>query len=243
MLTSSYAHIHISSYPQPQPASQPAGRPASQPGSIGRQVRFWSSKSANLAQSWQHRFFFIRVRRFLMVLGRRSAKVALKRVSSAQTRFGAPKTSKNVVHVCQSAACVTLERKELQRHHLSDLERLDPSEHQKTSYTYAKTQKWIFVTLFLIFQKNKKLQKVTFALLHTCTTFFGVLRGPNAPSRSSGAVGALCAPKSHKPHFAIRVRRFLMFLGSQNAFLRSNRVLAPLLHFGTPKPSRNVDHV
>ena len=45
----------------------------------------------------------------------------------------------------------------------------------------------------------------------------GVLRGPNAPSRSSGAVGALFAPKSHKPHFGIRVRRFLMFLGSRNA--------------------------
>ena len=45
----------------------------------------------------------------------------------------------------------------------------------------------------------------------------GVLRGPNAPSRSSGAVGALFAPKSHKPHFGIRVRRFLMFSGSRNA--------------------------
>ena len=62
-----------------------------------------------------------------------------------------------------------------------------------------------------------KLQKSTFALLHTCPTFLGVLRGPNAPSRSSGAVGALFAPKSHKPHFGIRVRRFLMFLGSRNA--------------------------
>ena len=151
MLTSSYAHIHISSYPQP--ASQPASRPASQPGSIGRQVRFWSSKSANVTQSWVPPFFSIRVRRFLMVLGRRSAKVARKRVSSAQTRFGASKTPKNVVHVCQSAACVTLERKELQRRHLSDLERLDPSEHQKTSYTYAKVRKWIFVTLFSFFQK------------------------------------------------------------------------------------------
>ena len=153
MLTSSYAHIHISSYPQPQPASQPAGQPASQPGSIGRQVRIWGSKSANVTPSWVNPFFFIRVRRFLMVLGRRSAKVALKRVSSAQTRLGAPKTSKNVGHVCQNAACVTLERKELQRRHLSDLERLDPSEHQKTSDTYAKVRKWIFVTLFSFFKK------------------------------------------------------------------------------------------
>ena len=62
-----------------------------------------------------------------------------------------------------------------------------------------------------------KLQKSTFAFWHTCPTFLGVLRGPNAPSRSSGAVGALFAPKSHKLHFVIRVRRFLMFLGSRNA--------------------------
>ena len=109
MLTSSYAHIHISSYPQPQPASQPAGRPASQPGSIGRQVRFWGSKSANVTTFQDVSFFIIRVRRFLMVLGRRSAEVARKRVLSAQTRFGAPKTPKNVGHVCQSAACVLLE--------------------------------------------------------------------------------------------------------------------------------------
>ena len=86
-------------------------------------------------------------------------------------------------------------------------------------------------------------QKSTFALLHTCPTFFGVLRGPNAPSRSSGAVGALFAPKWHKPHFGIRVRRFLMFLELQNAFGRSKRVSEPLLHFGAPKPSRNVGHV
>ena len=129
MLTSSYAHIHISSYPQPQPqpasqpASRPAGRPASQPGSIGRQVRFWGSKSANVTQSWWHRFFVIRVRRFLMVLGRRSAKVAPKRVLSAQTRFGALRTPKNVGHVYKSATCVILERKELQRRNFSDLER------------------------------------------------------------------------------------------------------------------------
>ena len=185
MLISSHPHIYphmlISTYPQPQPqpANRLASRPASQPGSIGRQVCFWGSESANVTQSWVPRFFFIRVRRFLMVLGRRSAKVAPKRVLSAKTRFGTPKTSKNIGHVCQSAACVILERKELQRRHLSDLERLDPSGHPKTSDTYAKTQKWIFVTLFLFFQKIIFLQKVTFAFWHTCTTFLGVPRGRN----------------------------------------------------------------
>ena len=98
MLISTYPHIHISSASASQPASQPASRlasrPASQPGSIGRQVRFWGSKSANVTKSWQDPFFFIRVRRFLMVLGRRSAKVAPKRVLSAQDAFRDPKNIK-----------------------------------------------------------------------------------------------------------------------------------------------------
>ena len=54
--------------------------------------------------------------------GPQSGKVAPKRVLSAQTRFGALRTPKNVGHVYKSAACVILERKELQRRHFSDLE-------------------------------------------------------------------------------------------------------------------------
>ena len=161
---------------EPSAASQPASAPA---GPNVPQVLPRSTLELKVRQSCQHPFFFIRDRRFLMVLGSRSAKVAPKRVLSAKTRFGASKTSKNAGHVCQSAAWVILERKELQRRHLSDLERLDPSGHPKTSDTYAKTQKWIFVTLFFSLSKNEKLQKVTFALLHTCPTFFGVLKGQN----------------------------------------------------------------
>ena len=104
ILTSSYAHILICSYPHilisSASASQRASQPASQPAGL-----HWAPSALLELQKRQSRpilaapFFFIRVRRFLMVLGRRSAKVVLKRVSSAQTRFGAPKTSKNVVHV------------------------------------------------------------------------------------------------------------------------------------------------
>ena len=63
MLISSYAHMlpssyaHILSLSLSQPASRLASRPASQPGSIGRQVRFWGSKSANVTQSWVNPFF------------------------------------------------------------------------------------------------------------------------------------------------------------------------------------------
>ena len=56
------------------------------------------------------------------IFGSQGALIAPKRVLSAQTRFGAPRTPKNVGHVYKSAACVILERKELQRRHFSDLE-------------------------------------------------------------------------------------------------------------------------
>ena len=145
-----------------------------------------------------------------MVLGRRSAKVAPKRVLSAQTRFGASKTSKNVGHVCQSAACVILERKELQRRHLSDLERLDPSGHPKTSDTYAKVRKWIFVTSFLCF-KNKKVTKSHFCVLAYVYDVFWCSEGSESQSCVLSALERLGAPKSPKPHFFIRVRRFCVF--------------------------------
>ena len=57
------------------------------------------------------------------IFGSQGALIAPKRVLSAQTRFGALRTPKNVGHVYKSAACVILERKELQRRHFSDLER------------------------------------------------------------------------------------------------------------------------
>ena len=98
-------------------------------------------------------FFVIRVRRFLMVLGRRSAKVAPKRVLSAKMRFGAPKTFKNVGHVCQSAAWVILERKELQRRNFSDLERLDRSGRAQTSVIHLRGMLWQKVNDFQLFRK------------------------------------------------------------------------------------------
>ena len=98
----------------------------------------------------------------------------------------------------------------------------------------------------------------------------GAKRAPTAPLERLGAFGPLRTPinvghvcksakvifcnfififqkiKSYKNsllRFGIRVRRFLMFLEPQNAFGRSKRVLEQLLHFGAPKPSRNVGHV
>ena len=88
-----------------------------------------------------------------MVLGRRSAKVAPKRVLSAQTRFGALRTPKNVGHVYKSAACVILERKELQRRNFSDLERLDRSGRAQTSVIYLRGMLWQKVNNFQLFKK------------------------------------------------------------------------------------------
>ena len=74
-------------------------------------------------QSWWHRFLLCTAPATRTIFGSQGALIAPKRVLSAQTRFGALRTPKNVGHVCKSAACVILERKELQRRHFSDLER------------------------------------------------------------------------------------------------------------------------
>jgi hypothetical protein len=43
----------------------------------------------------------------------------------------------------------------------------------------CKSAKVIFCNFIFIFSTNEKLQKVTFAFWHTCTTFFGVSSGRN----------------------------------------------------------------
>ena len=58
----------------------------------------------------------------------------------------------------------------------------------------CKSAKVDFCNFIIIFQKNKKLQKVTFALLHTCTTFSGVLRGQNRKVASFAFRSTLALP-------------------------------------------------
>ena len=144
---------------------------------------------------WWSRTFVIRVRRFLMVLGRRSAKVAPKRVLSAQDAFRDPKTIKKRRTRMEKCGLCHFGAKRAPTAPLERLGAFGPLRTPKNVGHVCKSAKVDFCNFISIFRKIKKLQKVAFALLHTCTTFFGVLRGPNAPSRSSGAVGALFAPK------------------------------------------------
>ena len=55
---------------------------------------------------------------------------------------------------------------------------------------------------FLTFRKNKKLQKVTFAFLHTCTAFMPVPGGPNRKSAKSCTFRTLALPTRPSRTFA-----------------------------------------
>ncbi len=89
---------------------------------MGPKVPQRGTLELNTSQSCWDRFLLYTAPATRTIFGSRSALIAPKRVLSAQTRFGAPRTPKNVGDVWKSAACVILERKELQRRHFSDLE-------------------------------------------------------------------------------------------------------------------------
>ena len=94
----------------------------------------------------------------------------------------------------------------------------DPSEHQKTSYTYAKVRKRLFAT-FLFFEKMKiKLQKTTFALLHTCTAFFGVLRDQNRKVASFAFWSTLALPNRPSRTFSYVYDVFACSESSKSTF-------------------------
>ncbi len=65
---------------------------------------------------------------------------------------------------------------------LGDLERLDRKSRPQTSVKYLRGIICKKVKNLSKFQKMKKLQKVTFAFLHTCTRKSGVRGGPNRKS-------------------------------------------------------------
>ena len=68
---------------------------------------------------------------------------------------------------------------------------------KSSSQTSVKSLRGIIcqkVKKFLNFQKTKKLQKVTFAFLHTCTRKSGVLGGPNRKSASWATFCTLARP-------------------------------------------------
>ena len=71
----------------------------------------------------------------------------------------------------------------------------------------------------LIFSKNKKMQKVTSAFLHTCTAFRLIWEVKSQKCKKLHFLH-FGAPKSSKSHFCIRVRRFCSIWEARNHFLR-----------------------
>ena len=72
--------------------------------------------------------------------------------------------------------------------------------------------------LFLVFQKIKEIQKVTFALLHTCTTFFGVLRGHNRKVASFAFWSTLALPNRPSRTFSYVYDVFACSESSESTF-------------------------
>ena len=77
---------------------------------------------------------------------------------------------------------------------LSDLERLERKNRQKTSVKYTPKRICQNVKIFEKFSKIKKLQKVAFAFWHTCTRVFAILRGPNRKVASWALRSTLALP-------------------------------------------------
>ena len=82
----------------------------------------------------------------------------------------------------------------MKRSDLGDLARFDRSDPPQTSVKYTPERICQKVKIFETFPKIKKLQKVTFAFLHTCTRYFAVLRGQNRKVASWALRSTLAFP-------------------------------------------------
>ena len=123
---------------EPSAASQPASAPA---GPNVPQVLPRSTLELKVRQSWWPGEIVIRVRRFLMVLGRRSAKVAPKRVLSAQDAFRDPKNIKKRRTRMEKCGLCHFGAKRAPTAPLERLGAFGPLRTPKTSDTYAKVRK------------------------------------------------------------------------------------------------------
>ena len=75
----------------------------------------------------------------------------------------------------------------------------------------CKSAKVIFCNFIFIFSKNKKVTKSHFCVLAYVYDVFWCSEGSESQSCVLSALERLGAPKSPKPHFFIRVRRFCVF--------------------------------
>ena len=145
-----------------------------------------------------------------MVLGRRSAKVARKRVLSAQTRFGAPRTRKNVVTYEKVRLVSSWSKKSSNGATLATWSVWD----EKVRSSVGNFPSRIALAksgIFSTFPKNKNVTKTHFCVLAYVYDVFWCSEGSESQSCVLSALERLGAPKSPKSDFFIRVRRFCVF--------------------------------
>ena len=106
-----------------------------------------------------------------------------------------------------------------------DLERSDRNYRQQPSVNISFGAICQKVKKFLNFQKIKKLQKVTFAFLHTCTAFLLDLGGQNRKSAKSCTFCTLALPNRPSRTFAY----------VYDVFARSGRSKITFCAFGAKK--------
>ena len=121
---------------------------------------------------------------------------------------------------------VTWGRQVVQKCKKCVLERLDRKSRQQPSVNISFGAICQKVKKFSFFQKIKKLQKVTFAFLHTCTAFLLDLGGQNRKSAKSCTFCTLALPNRPSRTFAY----------VYDVFARSGRSKITFCAFGAKNP-------
>ena len=112
-----------------------------------------------------------------MVLGRRSAKVAPKRVLSAQDAFRDPKNIKKRRTRMKKCGLCDFGAKRAPTAPLERLGAFGPLRTPKNVGHVCKSAKVIFCNFIFMFSKNEKVTKSRFCVLAYVYDVFGVLRG------------------------------------------------------------------
>ena len=146
-----------------------------------------------------------------MVLGRRSAKVAPKRVLSAQDAFRDPKNIKKRRTRMPKCGLCDFGAKRAPTAPLERLGAFGPLRTPKNVGHVCQNAKVTFCNFIFIFSKNNIFTKSHFCVLAYVYDVFWCFEGSESQSCVLSALERSGAPKSPKPHFFIRVRRFCVF--------------------------------
>jgi len=143
-----------------------------------------------------------------MVLGRRSAKVAPKRVLSAQDAFRDPKNIKKRRTRMPKCGLCHFGAKRAPTAPLERLGAFGPLRTPKNVGHVCQNAKVTFCNFIFIFQRNNIFTKSYFCVLAYVYDVFWCFEGSESQSCVLSALERFGAPKSPKSNFFIRVRRF-----------------------------------